>query len=258
MDRVCFTMPMNTRDFMVAMAVAQDYQLQLALGSEKQFREKNYEVTFRMQERFKYFEPCLRVMKDNIPIFDYSGWDELRRGDFDCFIDFDTERAYEATKLIGNHMTEALGIIIGASPHKYPQLGALNLTRSENTYDVCILLWSNKKAGQFRDFIENNYPQLSIVYANPEETDPEKLMDVNRFSAVIGPVCAYTYAAAALGKALIEIFPDQKQATLYGNFDLPIYQQVIGEQVSAEVMWSAWEQKWPEIEKLTQKEAVNG
>lgn len=259
MDQVCVTMPTNTRDFMAAASVTQDYLLQLALGSQKGMRPKNYEVTFRMDERFKFFEPCLKVVKDNNPLFDYTGWDELRRGDFDCFMEFDVERAWEATKLSAKHITEAFGILIGSSPSsRYPLQSNKLIKPVENKVkepcSVSLLQWTDSiyETQKFQKFLADNYPQLNIHLVEVESEDPEIVFDYTKnFDVVVGrsTACGTTYAAAALGKALIEIFPNQKEATLYNNFDLEVYQQVIGTEVSAEVMWTAWESKWPDIER---------
>src|ERR1039458_10703184 len=115
MDQVLITMPSDLRDFLIATAVVQELQVQMIYQAQKDppLREQNFSITFRLDEKFRYMEPCLQVVKNIVPTFDYSGWNEYTRNEFTNFIEFDVEVAKRIAKANQLHITEAYGIKIG-------------------------------------------------------------------------------------------------------------------------------------------------
>jgi hypothetical protein len=249
MDRVLFSMPDKLWGFLLAIPVVQDYQIQLAVGAQRGARDKNYEVTIRMKEEFSYFEPILRMMKDNIPIFDYTGWDEIQRDDFDCFIDFDFERAIELARVPRKHIVDSFGMLIGAGPRKWPDIRALRIKppgEGDPQGDVLIMKWDDIESERLEKFILSNYPQLGVSYDARDlskfEEEPQSILEyMNLFHIIIGPVGVMTYAAATMKKAVIEVFPSMVESYLYNNSGLPLYKAVIGTEIKAEFMWTVWE-----------------
>lgn len=257
-------MPDDLFEFLLAMAVMQDYQVQLIVAGERNERDPDYAITFRMNEKFKYFEPCLRVLLNNTPIYDYSGWDEESRGDFECYIRFYTEDAKKLA-LNGNiHMTEAYGIItgtlinalkFGTYPDRYPELGELKLKAPERTQEdlyspraaVSIHRWDKVETDKFVEYLSNNYPQLQLNVFDEMTENSEVLVNyVNNFDFVIGKNSPTTYLACALKKSVIEIFDSMEDLNLYGGVVGPTYQAIVGNP-SADYVWITWETVWADF-----------
>jgi hypothetical protein len=247
-------MPDNLRDFLLAMAIVQDYSLQAATGAQRNEREKHYLITIRMDEKFKYFEPALRVVKDNIPVVDYSGWNEWQRGEFDCFINFDFQRAEKISSRVGIHITAGLNTLIGTGAGQWPILAALQLEEPEKDLmmDVLIFPWGDgEEAQKFYDYLLNNYPELNIIIDGREmekyEAAPMSFIGyINHAKIVIGEASTATYIAAVLKKSVIEFFPSNLQGILYGNSGLDKYRAVVGNNVTANFLFSVWEDLWQE------------
>lgn len=251
MDNVLIKMPDNMRDFLVAIPAAQDYQLQLVLGGQRKERDMNFQVTFRMNERFQYFESILQVVRDKIPNFDYSGYQGLSRGEFDCYIDMDLTRAANLTSCNPMHMAQALGLLIGAGPFRWPVIKPLNLKTPEIMIDILVMKWDfSGESEKFAQCLEER-TKLEVIYDDRdlENFPPNQVFEyVNSFKCVIGPMGSATYVTATMKKGLIEIFPNFGDLTLYGNAGIPYYQQVIG-MPSMEVMWRLWEERWREFQE---------
>src|ERR1700741_2642330 len=164
-DRTCITMPSDLYQFILATPCVQDYSVQLAVGAATKEpsmirvqRDKDYQITFRMDEKFKFFEPCLRVVKDNVPVYDYSGWRERGRREFDCFIDFDFERAKRIATKANFHITMALNVLIGVGADKLPIWKMLKLYQQPECA-VLILPWDDGvESEKFHEYMMNNHP----------------------------------------------------------------------------------------------------
>src|ERR1700685_1034144 len=242
MDSTCVTMPSTLYEFLQAMCAIQDYSLQVAVGAQRELkdpgkhRDPHYQITFRMNKKFKYFEPALRVVHDNIPIFDYTGWNEQQRGDYDCYIRFDAdmfERAKSISQLSGSHITVGLNHLIGSGSGPLPVLNALQIPPVQRTVtpvgsksfeigppDTLVLPWDSVETERFVSFLRTNYPALDTIYDARDikiyEEMPESLIQyVNHYRCVIGPRCSYTYIAAALKKTVIELFSSNEEGRLY-------------------------------------------
>lgn len=248
MDSILIQMPSNLRDFLLATAIVQSYSLESAALAQRGEKEKHYLITIRMNEKFKYFEPVLRVVKDNIPVFDYSGWEEWQRGEFDCFINFDFPRAERIANRIGMHITVGFNTLIGCGAGQWPILAALELeSEKELTSDVLIFPWGDgTEAEKFASYLLNNYSDLSVITDHREmikyESGPASFVGyINHFSIVIGEASTATYIAATLKKSVIEFFKSNEQGILYGNSGLDKYRAIVGKNVTAAFLFSVWE-----------------
>jgi hypothetical protein len=258
-DRIVVHMPTDNHEFMIAMAVMQEFQMHLHLGAEKQTRDSNFTVTLRMEEKFKYLEPCLQVLKNVPPIFDYLGWYEKGRGDYDCYIDFDFDKARYLSRNNRKHITEGFGallgtyinaIMYGVFPQRQPILAPLMLPKGEG--GVLVVAWSNE-AEKFIRFLNNNYPELAVSHLNGRDrnTDIETVIKyVNKFDIVIGTHSVFTYIAASLDKILLEVFDNQVDEALYNNSTIKFYSS-LSTLPSAEHMWMLWEELWEKHREAT-------
>ena len=258
MDRILIRMPDSLYEFLLALPIIQDYQIQLAVGAQQEKRDAIYQVTFRMDEKFQYFEPCMRVVHDNVPIFDYSGWDEEQRGEFDCFLRFDKEmfeRAKRIASRIEMHITMGLDTIAGTGAGPYPILRALQLEQPKEPLDILILGRDNNIESQkFYTYLLEQYPQLVSILDTRDmkefESDPKSIVEyVNHFHCVIGPVGILTYLGVALRKAVIEFYHTTEEGRLYGYPNQPLYQAIIGPKFLANYLINVWEEMiWPMLQ----------
>jgi hypothetical protein len=261
MDAVLITMPDTLREFLIALTVVQELQIQMVHGALKDppLREKLFTITFRLNEKFKCFDPCLQVISSLVPTFDYSGWNEYTRGEFTNFIDFDFELAKRIAKPNQLHITEAFGAKLGTTynalhfnmyPGKQPILTPLKLPAHSKT-KVTIVEWDDTVKSGFKlaEFITNNYPELVVKYwdSNISVSDVETAcIWANDCDVFIGILSEYSFIAASLEKALIEIFPTDEDCYLYHNKNLVHYACTVGNPELAYV-WYMWEEMWPDL-----------
>ena len=266
MDSVLITMPETLREFLIALTVVQELQIQMIQGASKNppLREVNFSITFRLSEKFKYFEPCLQVVNNVVPTFDYSGWNEYSRGEFTNFVDFDFESAKIIAKANQLHITEAFGAKLGTTlnalqfgmyPGKQAILTPLKLL-TEDSIKINVIEWDfDMQSGyKLKEYIENNYPDLQVVYSI--SVKPLCEMDVlfktvNSYTVVIGCMSEITYIEASLDKALIEIFHTDEDCYLYHNKNLPHYECVVGNP-TASYVWYLWEKLWENLSESIQ------
>lgn len=239
---------------MTAMAVLQDYAVRLAIGLQRKEREE-YEVTYRMNDRFQFLEPCFQVVNNSAPIFDYTGWDEQARGDFSCYIDFDRQRAKNFIYQFPDaHATEAFGIMIGGGPlgvitgldiPRWPIIQKMypNETFPEDAR-VAVIEWDKEQSQKFYEYLGNNYKGIVNYIIDEGEDLQHKLEVISEFNIVIGPGSFLTYCAAAMEKAVVEIYPTRDEALWYNSTGLHIYECVVGRCPKSEFMWPVWEKIW--------------
>lgn len=241
MDRVLIQMPDNLQEFLFALPPVQDYQGQMAVGAYQKQRDVDYTVTIRLNEKFRFLESCLQIVTDNVPIVDYSGKRDLVRGEFDCFVEFDFVRAAAVAGPSKRHITDGLGLLIGASPQKWPILASLGVILNPSTDVLVVDSWEGTE--KFIRFISDNYPDVTWNMCGTEVTGSE----LNWFhlvadhKVVIGPASVTTYIAASLKKSVIEIFPNDVMYNLYNNNGIHNYRALVGH-ASPEVVFPLWEE----------------
>lgn len=236
MDRVLFQMPDDPREFFMSMSVVQAYVYDYLRGIAGGTRHKDYQFVYRLNEKYSKFEPPLKVAADNFPIYDYSGWKVFSRSEFQCFIDFDFNRAMGIALSSGVSIIDSLGVLYGCKPRKWPILPPPKCTQGKG---IIIVDWDHIESARFQtDLGDRN---SHIVDADSDVLE----LEVETAEAVIGPVSAITYLAAAYNKRVIEIFPDQDTYFLYNNDGLYSYQPIIGHPKSDDVFqaWSVLEQE---------------
>jgi hypothetical protein len=247
MDRICVQLPDNLHDFIYCLFPLQAYQAELAVGAYEGRRDRNYTVTIRVDEKFSYFEPCFQVVRDNVPIIDYTGWNVQERGEYECFIDFDLERAKDVAKPSKRHITDGLGLIIGANVgiNKWPILAPLQLLQDNPKHSESVLTINFPYYGEVTKFMRSYSDVQCVGITNVTfEGDHEGLLQyINRFDYVIGTVGIETYLAAALKKQVIELFPDDESYYLYNSRGIPSYHSVIGK-ATPEVVFALWEEMY--------------
>jgi len=266
MDRICIKCPDDPRDFMMALAVIQDYGVRLATGAAKDMREPIYEVTYRMNDRFQFLEPCMQIVSNNIPIFDYTGWDGRIRGDFDCFFEFDVTSAKNLVhEFPDSHGTEAFGILLGGGPLgiltgvDIPRWPILEKLYRDEKYPVkpkvAVIQWDEIESEKFYNLLQYNLQDKSDLLSlivNEGDNLEKKLELISNYDIVIGPGSFLTYSAAAMEKAVIEIYPTREEALWYNSQGLKVYECIMGKCPKAEFVWAkAWEAVWEKYRELS-------
>jgi hypothetical protein len=255
MDKVLITMPFYEREFFLAMPAVQDYIFQYVQEVHHGSRDQQYDFTFRMNDKFEMYEAPLKVAKENVPQFDYTGWSELNRSEFNCFISFDFIEAEKISLVTRKHIVESLGILIGSTPKHWPILPPPRNTQGKGHL---ILSWGDmdealkvgKHFGSNCDVVETPAP-----FTMKEIND----LDLDTVEAVIGPASVATYLAASYNRTVLEIHPNKTSFILYNNEGINNYQAIIGNP-KAETVIAAWrnlcqtdfgyDTKWDELEIL--------
>jgi len=233
MDKILISMPSSPREFFLAMPVVQDYIYQYVQEAAHGARHPDWGFTFRMSDVYKEFEAPLKVSKNNVPNFDYTGWTAKCRSEFDCFIDFDFAKAEKISLCTGKHITESLGILLGCTPRKWPILAPPRCTEGKG---ILIVPWSTfQEADALSRKISNSY-----VFVNALSV-PLGDLELDTVQAVVGGTSLVTHVLASYNRPVIEIFPDEKSYLLYNNEGIANYQAIIGDNISAGVILETWE-----------------
>jgi hypothetical protein len=255
-DNILVTMSNDLREFLFGIAVVQAYQLEMATGmfnmqNATRTSRGQYMFTFRMHERFSFFEPCLRVVKENVPVYDYSGWRERARREYDCFLDFDQDfdRAKSIALKLGQNIVDGFSILYGCGAKPNPVLNALRLQREKtDSIQVLIQRWDDTESEKFYEYLQRNHPEIELTL-DPRDISSFPVKDivnyVNYFDVVIGQCGIVPYLAASLNKAVFEFFPSNEEGILYGS-KKPLYNGITGT-INASWLWMLWSQSWQKI-----------
>jgi hypothetical protein len=237
-DSVLITMPDDPREFFLAMAVSQAYVFEYIHEVHKLSRESQFSFTFRLKDDYADYEAPLKVAKEVTPQYDYTGWTELNRSEFNCFIDFDFDGAKKISRTTGKHITESLGILIGSRPRKCPIMPPPRCTEGKG---VLILPWNSRESAiKVQSMIKNSHVDFTTSLYSMKEI---LAFDVDTTEAVIGPASVLTLMAASYNKKVIEIFSDMESYRLYNNGGATHnYQAIIGagDQVTVKVIMDTW------------------
>ena len=216
-ERHFYWMPDSTEMFVAALAAVQDYQKWLAkrhVVPEIHVYCKNPNAHFLFQAIHKNVVPELRVEYLDLRAFDQS-------------VRFDEEAAYKLSINTEKHASQMFGIQIGSEPQKsVPDLSCMNVP--EASRDILLLPYhANEK---LLDYLENNYPEMSITVVSEEQykswNDQVLFELVCDFKLIFGERSAATYLAAAIGRGVIEIYPPDRHRNWLSKWNSPVYQMI--------------------------------
>lgn len=255
MDKISIIMPDNLHDFLYALPAVQAYQVNMVMSIKEFVRDPFFELVVRTEDKFRYLFPCIQVLRECVPSIDETGWYLQERGEYDYFIEFDMDKAMDVALPSHRHITDALGIMVGASADKWPALYPLQLHKKakelkqelfNNQFCISVYTegWDHEK---FTQLVDREYPQIGIhIYDNQTE-DPERLITyVHNFDYFIGKASLTNYVAAALKKPVLEFFDTDDQATLYNNTKAPYYIGGVGS-LDPNVAFTMWEDKYRQL-----------
>jgi hypothetical protein len=237
-DRICVQMPENPREFFFAMPAIQAYIFEYVHDVAGGVRDPEFRFTFRMNDCYEPYELPLKVAANVVPTYDYTGWNEQVRNEYDCFIEFDFEAAKKIALCTGKHITESLGILIGSTPRKWPLLPQ---PRNIEGKGILVANWDGTSLMEEAVKVQKGLaPHCSVVNLDePISMHDVDLLDVDTITGMVGPTSALTYLAAAYRRELVEIFPDEESYLIYNNEGIPRYQAIIGKPTAVEIM-QAW------------------
>lgn len=237
-------MPYSTREFFLAMPVIQDYIFQFVREAAHGMRDSTYQFTFRMSDEYEEYEAPLKVAKENVPQFDYTGWTAKNRSEFNCFIEIDEvmfERAKKISLVTRKHITESLGILVGSKPRKQPFLPPARCTEGKGVlilpwcgWDEAVSLQKKMKDATVVDYREDLPVNMEYI----------RNCEIDTVEGIIAPASALTHLAAAYNRAVVEIFPDEESYRMYNNEGINKYQAIIGNP-SVEDIKQAWRNVCP-------------
>lgn len=240
MDRILIQMPQNPLEFFMAMPVAQAYVFEYLHGVEQRARHPLFQFTFRMDEKYEKYELPLKISPSNMPVFDYTGWTVKARSEFQCFIDFDFERAKKLSRNSGKHIVECLGAMIGCTPRKWPVLPPPTCKQGKG---ILIVDWTNEPTLSSESRKVQQGIGKDTQLCNKAESETQILLDeilIGTPEAIIGPPSVLTYIASMYQRKVIELFPDMESYTMFNNEGTVDYRAVVGNP-DAEHILTAWE-----------------
>lgn len=259
MDNICIVAPDNLREFLFALGCCQEYQIQTIVGSEQvpPKRDSNFLTTFKMDEKFSYFAPCLvNIKSTHVPIIDTSGWYEPARSEYSCYFEFDTEKALAYARRRKQHITVGYGIMSGIFLNalayntvsmKTPILGPLFIDKKVDiSRDALIIRW-DKESDKLYEMIVTSYPELVIDIVDECTTDPKELIEtIVKYRIVIGKASCATYIAGSMDKGVVELFDIEDDYFLYNSMALGPYVSCKNNP-PANYLWALWEQIWQKV-----------
>jgi hypothetical protein len=170
--------------------------------------------------------------------------EDVKLRDWDMFFKFDVELAYKMAQPTQKHITQIFGIQIGSDPKSLPDLAALWPAKAipAAVYDVCLLPFPSRK--RVYEYLSNNFPELTIApQLGYDITINWQVVQAESAKIVVGVRSFGTYVAASLGRAVIELYPDDRYRQWLSKWNNPRYQMIYGkiENMTPELVFKALE-----------------
>lgn len=241
-ERHYYRMPQTCEMFLAALCAIQDYYKWL----EKEKRAVTVNAVIGCQNPdLHQFVSCLTIGKHTAEI----GEPESLEG-FEQAVDFDPEVAYRLSKVNEKHVSQVFGIMIGSDPPKVlPDLSAMAFP--DAVEDMLVLPFAGSE--QVYAFLEVNKPDRVIHRVEGVENLNQGISPRNmaRYKLVVGVRSGLTYLAAALGRAVVEIYPTDRHRNWLSKWSNPFYQMIYGDpgQVTPELVYRAVEVVWKRVEQ---------
>jgi len=217
-DSILFGMPEDPEMFLAALATVQDYVAQLKKQVKDRRKHGEWFVAVHLVKEFEFFKCCF---PEEIVFVDE--WNPVR-GEWDYVYKFDAEVAYDLSLPTQQHVTTCFGILVGADPAMVPDLSAVEHEFYTGKEPMLQLL-SFEGRDELAEIIDNHHPELGEALCGT--------------SVVVGMRSFETYVAAALGKTVLELYPNDKHVKWLekpGN-----YQMIVGDHFPVEFVWRALE-----------------
>lgn len=223
-DKVLFMLPDSLEMRLAALSAIQDFE-RCAINNSKMG------LGIGVPE-FSYYCNCtddsiwLDVwMPELVPTFPKGQWlvhhKQLPlRGEYDLVHKFDAEDAYLLGKSTGMHVTQAFSVQIGSLGGVFPKLSPVQLSN-----DYVLVIRDNDK-----DFYSllRYLPNEEIRSVTVLESKHVMPVHIQQASMVVGMRSGFTYYAAILGKAVYELYPDDRHRNWLSKWKNPLYRMHYG------------------------------
>jgi hypothetical protein len=181
----------------------------------------------------------------------------LEKADF--IFEFDTENAYQITKNVKKHISEAYGIQLGVALARIlPPV----LVEDVKEIPGRVLVVERNHRDRYLPEADWEFDQEFLYIAKQQKIPAEFLysvasyeqirMAVGRCSVVVGPRSTATLIAAAAGKIVLELYPDTEYPNWMGKFECRSYKMVCGKlsEMGGELVWGGVISLVEELKKL--------
>lgn len=196
LDRCLFIMPEDPEHFFAAVAVLQQFKADVS----RRMEEQHFHIVLPNEDlRFLLmFLSELSVVDSRACTIDY-----------DLVFRFDGARAMQLAVATDKHITTAFGIQLGVEPKSIPHIKE-GLEFAPPAFDVVILRNVPEKLREdVRIWFEGAYPELKVVRQPAGDISVEGDASFALLgSTVVGVRSLGTYAACALGRNVVEIYPN--------------------------------------------------
>lgn len=197
-DSILFGMPEDPEIFLAALSTIQDYVTQLKKQYKEGRKEGGWFVAAHVVKELEFlkccFPPEVVFVDEYLPI----------RGEWDYVFKFDVETAYSLSLPTEQHVTTSFGIMLGADPKELPDMSGLVYV-PDWTKGATVLLLNFEGRDELAELISTHRPELGI--AKSMSASPAYIFD---YAVVVGPRSFETYVASAMGKTVLELYPDDR------------------------------------------------
>lgn len=260
-DRVCFGMPEDRQEAMVAVPVVQDYVMQIRRQIEKNQRPSSkYEVWVHWPDPGMRWAHGLlwdaQFLSEFMPV----------RGEWDYAHKFDMKTAYELSVPTLRPAVEVLGIMAGASPPlETPILrGVSELEDIGPGKRGKIAVLMGPEADVTVALIELHFPEMEVWVVDDRKWDVDApdfdlraMVDTVRdASLVIGRRSWKTAIIVGMDKFLLEFYPDDVHEKWFSKYAGKKYQMIYGREFPRELVWAGLEAIWDRWTNFTLREST--
>lgn len=158
-------------------------------------------------------------------------------GDWDLAYQFTEEKAWAIAEATEKHVAIAMGLLLGAESKSLPDLSGITFEEPKD-YHVNVLFLDHGDTWLFIDeYMRRNRPEVTYDWY----FKIDQLADADM---VVGHRSAPTYIASALGKKVVELYPDDKYKRWLSKWDNPNYSMIYGKEFPASMIWRSMETLW--------------
>lgn len=281
MEKVIFDMPSDPEMFLAALSAVQAWRLEqdlqvthilaqidkIAAQNEDCFRAKSYPFgkyalicdnigRHRKDTEARRYDISIHLSDSSFDIFrpafgsGITFLDEYNpeRDEWDLAFQFTLDRAWAVAASTEKHAAIAMGLLVGAEAKSLPDLSACVDYKEEKRIDVVLIPWGDTASyNAIVQYMFNNKPDMNFEC---QLRGTPSLWRIIHSDMVVGMRSEHTYIASALGKKVVELYPDDKYKRWLSKWDNPNYSMIYGKEFPASMIWRSMETLWekPSIE----------
>ena len=231
-ERVLFRLPKDAESLLAAIATLQDYVIQ----------RKDTQLEITLQNPVPAHDyllaeiPCVELITHEC--------NPVLRGEYELVYEFNPESAYQVAKATKAHITEVFGHQIGCAPASIPSLD--KLLSANYVPSDCVGVLTSSLFNEMRELvISKQIPARWIEWSDTsQELNQHSFERLAECSIVVGHMSAATYAAAALGRHVIEIYPTTVHKEWLSKWMADDYKMVYTSQPDYAMLAKVVEETW--------------